>query len=74
MGIQQQLPPSNRKTARKSVSPKVYGESDREQGEERAFDGVGQREIGGERRRRECDGVRASQRGERWGKYSRRNT
>lgn len=39
-GIQQQLPPSSRKTAHKSVSSKVYGESDREQGEERAFDGV----------------------------------
>lgn len=38
----------------------MYGESDREQGEERAFDVVGQRKIGGERR---CDGVRERQRG-----------
>lgn len=36
----------------------MCGESDREQGEERAFDGVGQGEIGGERRRRERDGER----------------
>lgn len=59
MGIQQQLLlPSNRKTARKSARFKVYGECDGEQGDERALDGVGQREIGGERQSRECDGVR----------------
>ena len=40
-GIQQQLPPSRRKTARKSASAEVCAESDRKQGEERTFDGVG---------------------------------
>lgn len=52
----------------------MYGESDREQGEERAFDGEGQREIGGERQRREFDRVRERQKGEKWEKYLWRNT
>ena len=74
VGFQQQLPPSRRKTARKSVSAEVCAESDRKQGEERTFDGVGQREIGGEMWRREFNGARLRQTGERWGKYLWRNT
>lgn len=43
---------------------KLFGESDRKQGEERVFAGGRQTEIGGERQRRECDdGVREMQRG-----------